>query len=79
MAELKKELKARGLSVLGTKTELAERLQEAHDDPDSGALDDDLLDEDAVLADESEERILEEGAVVQDEDAALLAPTHSTT
>jgi len=53
VADLKKELKARGLSVSGSKIELVERLQEATQDEDAteNVLDnDDLLDEDAVLA-----------------------------
>merc|ERR1712071_495127 len=72
VADLKKELKARGLSVSGSKIELVERLQEATQDEDAteNVLDnDDLLDEDAVLADESEEAILDE------EDNVLLTPT----
>merc|ERR1712127_303407 len=72
VADLKKELKARGLSVSGSKIELVERFQEATQDEDAteNVLDnDDLLDEDAVLADESEEAILDE------EDNVLLTPT----
>ena len=53
------------------------------EDPDGGdnsTIDDDLLDEDAVLNDESEEGILGEGgdSVVNDDDAALLTPTATT-
>lgn len=80
VVDLKKELKTRGLSTIGTKNELMERLQDAvqdDDNGDSGALDnDDLLDEEAVLADE--EAILEEGnanLITQEDDAVLLTPT----
>lgn len=80
--DLKKELKTRGLSTIGTKNELMERLQDAIQDDDSGengALDnDDLLDEEAVLAEESDEAILEEGnanLIAQEDDAVLLTPT----
>lgn len=82
VVDLKKELKNRGLSTIGTKNELMERLQDAvHEDEtgDNGALDnDDLLDEEAVLAEESDEAILEEGStnlIVPEDDAALLTPT----
>jgi len=51
VADLKKELKARGLNTSGTKNELVERLQESSHDESADVLDnDDLLDEDAVLA-----------------------------
>jgi len=70
VADLKKELKARGLNTSGTKNELVERLQESSHDESADVLDnDDLLDEDAVLADETEEAILAE------DDNVLLSPT----
>merc|ERR1711928_199541 len=70
VADLKKELKARGLNTSGTKNELIERLQESSQDESADVLDnDDLLDEDAVLADDTEEAILAE------DDNVLLTPT----
>lgn len=66
VADLKKELKARGLSVAGNKNELLERLQLSLQgenslitEPDSAAGDpEEILDEDDVLADEEEEEVL---------------------
>ncbi|XP_069699401.1 SAP domain-containing ribonucleoprotein isoform X2 [Periplaneta americana] len=66
VADLKKELKARGLSTMGNKNELIERLQlSLHGEnslitePDSAAGDsEEILDEDDVLADEEEEEVL---------------------
>uniref|UniRef100_A0A1A9ZZZ5 SAP domain-containing protein n=1 Tax=Glossina pallidipes TaxID=7398 RepID=A0A1A9ZZZ5_GLOPL len=58
VADLKRELKIRGLSISGNKTELQERLQAAIEgDPlleDSAISGEDLLDEDAVLSDEND-------------------------
>ncbi|KAJ9583841.1 hypothetical protein L9F63_021817 [Diploptera punctata] len=68
VADLKRELKARGLSVAGNKNELQERLQLSLQgenslitEPDSAAGDpEEILDEDDVLADEEEEESLVE-------------------
>uniref|UniRef100_A0A1A9WH26 SAP domain-containing protein n=1 Tax=Glossina brevipalpis TaxID=37001 RepID=A0A1A9WH26_9MUSC len=58
VADLKRELKLRGLSISGNKTELQERLQAViESDPlleDSAISGEDLLDEDAVLSDEND-------------------------
>lgn len=66
VADLKKELKGRGLSAVGNKTELVERLQLSLQgenslitEPDSAAGDsEEIMDEDDVLADEEEEEVL---------------------
>ncbi|GFG34644.1 hypothetical protein Cfor_03064 [Coptotermes formosanus] len=66
VADLKKELKGRGLSAVGNKTELVERLQLSLQgenslitEPDSAAGDsEEIMDEDDVLADEEEEEAL---------------------
>lgn len=71
MADLKRELKLRGLSISGNKTELQERLQTAMvTDPildDAVICADDLLDEDAVLSDEEENKILSDCVSVENE------------
>ncbi|PNF29083.1 SAP domain-containing ribonucleoprotein [Cryptotermes secundus] len=66
VADLKKELKGRGLSVVGNKTELVGRLQLSLQgensliiEPDSVAGDsEEIMDDDDVLADEEEEEVL---------------------
>ncbi|XP_067005868.2 SAP domain-containing ribonucleoprotein isoform X5 [Anabrus simplex] len=61
VAELKKELKARGLSTVGNKTDLMERL---HMSLQGGSL---IMDSDLVVADSEE--ILDEDEVLADEEA----------
>lgn len=76
MADLKRELKVRGLSVVGNKTELQERLQASlGDEPlleDTSITGEDILDEEGVLSDE--EKIL--GG---DENELLKSPTTTPT
>ncbi|KAM7363807.1 uncharacterized protein ACRADG_000571 [Cochliomyia hominivorax] len=76
VADLKRELKVRGLSVAGNKTELQERLQAAMvGEPlleDSSLVGEDILDEEGVLSDE--EKILG-----SDENELLKSPTTTPT
>lgn len=76
VADLKRELKLRGMAINGNKTELQERLQAALiSDPmldDTAICGEDLLDEDAVLSDESECKILDDN--VSEEIELLKSP-----
>ncbi|XP_054272026.1 SAP domain-containing ribonucleoprotein isoform X2 [Macrosteles quadrilineatus] len=79
VAELKKELKARGLSTAGAKNELQERLQQAIQGSsqdlgsEDGNAESEILDEDDVLGDE------EEGGEFDDDEAdAVLADEPKT-
>lgn len=76
MADLKRELKVRGLPITGNKNELQERLQAAMEgEPlleDSSIAGEDILDEEGVLSDE--EKILG-----SDENELLKSPTTTPT
>ncbi|KAL7641035.1 UNVERIFIED_CONTAM: hypothetical protein RMT77_008172 [Armadillidium vulgare] len=80
VADLKKHLKNKGLSVAGNKTELVERLQQAlqnaldiaDENPtldSSGAVDDEEFDEEEILGGDD----LDIGKITQEEEAAALA------
>lgn len=79
VADLKRELKLRGLATTGNKTELQDRLQTALLEGDISLEDsaitneDALLDEDAVLTDE------EESPIAADENELLKSPTSTPT
>lgn len=81
VADLKKELKNRGLSTLGNKTELVDRLQGAiidgGDPLEDTANSEDLLEDDELNDDilEEEEEKLQDGTV--EEDQMLKSPTPS--
>lgn len=79
VADLKRELKLRGLATTGNKTELQDRLQTALLEGDISLEDsaitneDALLDDDAVLTDE------EESPIAADENELLKSPTSTPT
>ncbi|XP_031637440.1 SAP domain-containing ribonucleoprotein [Contarinia nasturtii] len=86
VADLKRELKVRGLNVTGNKNELVERLQSAlieGDVFDDTAMSEELLDDnDDVLNDDEldeETKSYLNSASVQDEDAILSSPKGSTS
>ncbi|KAB7493829.1 Uncharacterized protein Anas_11594 [Armadillidium nasatum] len=75
VADLKKHLKNKGLSVAGNKTELVERLQQALQNDEnptldsSGAVDDEEFDEEEILGGDD----VDIGKITQEEEAAALA------